>query len=171
MKKEYKKAHLESNLVVGEYYHVAHVNVKNTLANPKLDIDVPVIPIWHNDEKDFNFHHSHYHIDGRFVNTHSSLVARVYNVNGSGFTSTVVSQYADNYIVGEVFYKRKKCLRIYTGVHGIGNHFPKFVEKYKGKSCKGRKCPHWGTLMNEVDGVLVCPMHRLIGSIEEEIII
>jgi len=42
---------------------------------------------------------------------------------------------------------------------------------YIGKSCKGRKCPHYGTHMLEVNGSLLCPLHHLKGDIETETII
>lgn len=35
-----------------------------------------------------------------------------------------------------------------------------------GKSCKGKKCPHFGTTMIEKDGVLICPLHNLKGSLK-----
>lgn len=65
----------------------------------------------------------------------------------------------------------KKCIRLETGVPGVRVFAPKFIEKHKGKPCKGRKCPHWGTTMFEHDSVLVCPMHGLKGDIVKEIII
>ena len=40
-----------------------------------------------------------------------------------------------------------------------------------GKSCKGRRCPHFGTMMHERDGKLICPLHNLEGDIETELII
>ena len=63
MKGILEKAHEQSLLAIGRYYQVAHVNVKNKQSDPVLDIDVPIIPIWHNDLKDFGLKVSHYHLD------------------------------------------------------------------------------------------------------------
>lgn len=168
MKKEYEKAHEQSVLTIGKNYMVAHVNVKNPKSKPFIDIDVPIIPVWHNDKKDFNFSHNHYHIDGRFL-SNGSKQAKIWRVE-EGLSSMVVSDWMDN-TLSDVFFKIKKCLRLETGVPGISFHAPEFIKKYNGKSCKGRKCPHWGTTMNEIDGILICPMHRLKGDVLKEIII
>jgi len=157
-----------SNIVIGKTYLVAHVNVKNPNNEPPLDVDVPIIPIWHNDKIDFGFDHNHYHLDGRFI-ANRGFIAKTWNIE-DGLTSVVVSDKMGN-IVSDIFYKKKKCLRLDTGVPAIRIYKPEFIKKYSGKSCKGRKCPHWGTLMNEVDGELICPMHRLKGNLQTEIII
>lgn len=167
-KKEYLKAHEQSLLEIGKYYAVAHVNVKNPKSTQQIDIDVPIIPIWHNDKKDFGFNFDHYHIDGRFVGN-GSKQAKLWNVS-NGYATGVITDKNYN-VVSEIFYKVKKCIRLETGVPGINVFAPKFIEKHRGKSCKGRKCPHWGTTMFEHEGMLVCPMHRLKGDIVKEIII
>lgn len=166
--KNYLKAHEQSILNVGQYYMVAHVNVKNPESIPPIDIDVPIIPIWHNDKKDFNFPFSHYHIDGRFVSDKSKQ-AKIWYVSG-GYSTGAITKVQGN-TTSDIFYKKKKCIRLDTGVPGINFHAPKFIEKFVGKSCKGRKCPHWGTTMYESNGVLICPMHRLKGDIKKEVII
>mgnify|MGYP003472533592 CR=1 FL=1 len=166
MKKVYKKAHEESNLVIGQRYLVAHVNVKNT--DYPRGSDVPIIPIWHNDRKDFELQYSHYHLDGRFI-SNGSKQASIWHVK-DGVTSFLVTDINNN-ALSEVFYKLKKCLRLTTGIHNVRFHKPEFIKRHLGKACKGRKCPHWGAVMNEIDGVLICPMHRLIGDLEKEIII
>jgi uncharacterized Zn finger protein (UPF0148 family) len=35
-----------------------------------------------------------------------------------------------------------------------------------GKSCKGKKCPHFGANMIEKNGELVCPIHNLKGDLK-----
>lgn len=160
-----------SDLIIGEYYLVAHVNIKNE-HHGIIDIDVQIIPIWHNDSKDFGIKTSHYHIDGRFV-ANTSNVARYFRVT-DGMTATLVSNelsLGKTQEMSEIFYKKKKCIRVETGVPGVKFHKPAFFEKYKGKSCKGKKCPHWGAKMTNIDGVLVCPMHGLRGCLETEIIL
>jgi hypothetical protein len=45
-------------------------------------------------------------------------------------------------------------------------NYAAWYQTYLGRSCAGRKCPHYGTAMPERDGVLVCPMHGLRADLQ-----
>lgn len=166
MKKIKLKAHKQSELNVGQMYSVAFVHVKNIKAG--IDIEVPVIPIWHNDKEAFGLEDPHYHIDGRFV-ADNSKVGRIWRLN-NGYTDMIVTEKNENEL-SPLFFKNKKCLRVETGVGHGGSVGEKWRKTMQGKSCKGKICPHWGVVMSNIDGILVCPMHGLRGDIEKEVII
>lgn len=168
MKKVYLKAHKQSELKVGEIYSVAFVRVTNLEVTPNIDIEVPVIPIFHNDKEAFGLDAPHYHIDGRFV-SNGSKVAKIWHVS-EGYTSAIVTEKLGNQL-SPLFFKNKKCLRVETGVVSGGSVGANWRKSMQGKSCKGKICPHWGAVMSNIDGVLVCPMHGLKGDIKKEIII
>lgn len=161
-----------SKVEVGKFYLVAHVSVKLDYLDREHEMYVPIIPKWHNDKKDFNFPYSHYHVDGRFIKNHSKM-AIIFNV-ADGKTNHVLTN-EENYNFfdeNKIHYLKRKC--IYPEVcldTCIYYAKPSFVKKYIGKSCKGRKCPHWGVTMQETNGKLLCPMHGLRGCIEKEVII
>jgi len=163
-KRTFPKAHETSNLQVGKMYSVAHVKVK--IRDFDIELEVPINPKLHNDKIDFDFDDDHYHVDGRFIKDNTKLAYRYWIDNGK--TNTVVLKHTPIYKVSEVFYKTKKCLRLTTGIKGDESQkvYATFVKKYTGRKCKGRKCPHWGVIMNNIDGVLVCPMHGLKGSLD-----
>jgi hypothetical protein len=168
MAKDYPIAHKQSSIIVGQKYKVAHVRVINETSHKKIDVEVPIIPILHNDKKDFGFAYDHYHLDGRFIGDNSKA-GKIWKTS-NGYTAAVITAENGN-IYSDVFYKVKTCLFQQTGVGSGGKIGAEWRKSMVGKSCKGKKCPHWGAIMSNIDGVLVCPMHGLHGSLEEEVII
>jgi hypothetical protein len=153
-----EKAHEQSTLVVGKYYLVAHVTAfcKNT--GKKL-YDEPIFPIYHSDPQFAKAADIlHYHKDGRFR-------------KGIHFSNSIVSN-AD-VDLSEVFYIRKKCVSAVCGLYMPQEQKSWLVwqKSMVGKSCKGKKCPHRGAMMIEVDGHLFCPMHNLVGCAKTEKIV
>ncbi|WP_051350111.1 hypothetical protein [Dyadobacter alkalitolerans] len=155
------------HLVVGKYYNVR-------CAKLKMDWDevlfIPIIGEKHKDPQ-FSVEHEHYHIDGRFANLGSGYK---YTVDQNGKTNgiVIVGKYFETEFI-EVVVRRMRCKRLTTGIRPPDHALKYWTwhDSMIGKSCKGRKCPHLGTLMAEQDGVLVCPLHNLHGSIESETII
>ena len=161
-----------SQVQVNKFYLVPHIQINITSYDRELDLLVPIIPKWHNDKKDFGFPYSHYHIDGRFIKDYSQL-AVIYNVS-NGKTNVVLTNEGDYsfFNENEIHYLKRKCIYPEAGLDTCVYYAkPDFVKKYVGKSCKGRKCPHWGVTMQETNGKLLCPMHGLKGCIEKEVII
>lgn len=164
-------AHKVKQLEVGKYYLVAHAEMKNSMFDDIWDW-IPVIPIIHKDS--FAPHISdHYHLDMRFrIN---ERIKYKYNIKDNKSAAPVIIDDSFLYKAHRIVYKRKKCISLNTGLYLDNVHpehdFFKWAESMKGKSCKGRKCPHFGAMMNEIDGELVCPMHGLKGDILTEKII
>lgn len=163
-------------ITVGKYYHVRCAKMIHD--DKGKTFLVPIIGELHND-KQFGFVNKHYHIDGRFY------VPAAFSVDSNGRTNTVIvteKPYNACRFVGIEIVK-KKCIRLTTGINPpsrgfkLGLYFEpgkKYWDWYDsmiGKSCKGKKCPHLGHTMQEIDGVLVCPLHNLVGCIKTETII
>lgn len=138
---------------------------------------IPIIGPPHRDPQ-FGFHHKHYHIDGRFIS--NSCVYPIRISDGKTANVLLFEDVGPSYLrVLEIDWKKKKCVNPSTGLPKLKKtekYFPpsnwkEFQDSYKGKSCAGKKCPHYGQHMHEVDGNLVCPLHGLIGDMETEIII
>lgn len=129
---------------------------------------VPIIGPKHSDGQ-LGVKEQHYHVDGRFTNMY---------VNQLGQTSTVlhVDHAREHRFIG-IEKRRKKCQRLTTGLpvpKGIlraDNLYSRWYKSMIGKSCKGRKCPHYGQKMITVKGRLECPLHGLVGDPEKEVII
>lgn len=163
---------------VGKYYTIRCTMMKMYDGSVYF---VPIIGEMHKDPQ-FGFNLEHYHIDGRFAKTGSGRFD--YTVDHEGRTNGIVTPLE---IIETEFLKvitrRLKCRRLTTGLRPPGKYSLEATNnpnagKYwawratmTGKSCKGRKCPHLGTVMSEQNGVLVCPLHNLTGSIETETII
>ncbi len=142
--------------IVGKYYNVRCALMEY---NGKIE----AVPIIGNEHKDIQFgvNFSHFHIDGRFKSE---------MIDENGFTNSILptdkttsTGYYGTFLKVEI--RRKKCVRLTTGIKP-----PRIKEKYIEwyntmirKSCKGKKCPHLGTTMLEVNGQLVCPLHKLRG--------
>lgn len=130
---------------------------------------VPVIGPKHSDPQ-LGVKEQHYHVDGRFTNRY---------VDSDGKTTTVL--HVDNSKVHRfigIENRCKKCLRLSTGMpvpKGIlrieGAQYSKWYKSMIGKSCKGRKCPHYGQKMIMVGDRLECPLHGLVGDPEKQVII
>ena len=167
-------------LQVGKFYNVKCAKIQ--WRNGAIE-HVPVIGIVHQD-KAFDFPHNHVHVDGRFIGKRMS-----YSVNDAGQTNRVIRTDAETYydfFTGkfiEFVIKRKKCIRLTTGLNPPnpqefyydnqrkGAKYWAWYRSMVGKSCRGRKCPHLGTIMHEQNGKLVCPLHNLVGDIEKEVIV
>jgi len=129
---------------------------------------VPVFEHLHADEQ-FGFPDPHYHIDGRFEM--EPRMKQQFNC-WDGFTAAViVPSSLSTYSFLSIRLTQVKCERLTTGLKIPDNPNEKQISKvdkyyswrksFVGKSCKGKRCPHFGTKMLEVDGQLVCPMHNL----------
>jgi hypothetical protein len=145
-------------VVVGKFYYVLH-------GVDSGGVGVPIIGKLHADPQ-FGVSYKHYHVDARFLN------AGQYGVIG-GKTNRIV--FDSDIVKYEV--RLKKCRNKNTGINPppkngpfkhIGYH--NWVESMVGKSCKGKKCPHFGTAMAEINGRLVCPLHNLVGNMQTELI-
>lgn len=159
-------------LQVGKYYLVPVAILK--YPNGVID-EVPIINILHKD-KQFGKVGSepHYHIDGRFrIKGYGN-----YNLI-NGHTNVVIGpshSIYNSYILQRVEVKKKKCIRILTGLQIANRVTPpktwaKWSDTMVGKSCKGKKCPHFGAKMIETDGKYICPLHNLVGDIATQKII
>ena len=161
---------------VGKYYKV----VCAILLSPdsgRIDY-IPVIGAIHND-KQFGVEYDHIHVDGRFMS--DSVDYRV----KSGRSNMIIDVNKDMaHATSSVFYglcvKRRKCRYENGGINppakGLTFTFGSklywnWYDSYIGKSCKGKKCPHLGTKMQEKEGKLFCPLHNLEGCIKSEKII
>ena len=154
---------------VGKYYNVQCFVLEGWKGE---SIYVPILGKPHADPQ-FGISSEHYHIDGRFAK-----IGDRFNVNEKGQTNAIL---ATNQLDFQgLVIKRRRCKRLTTGINppdrpidetsGAGKYW-KWYDTMVGKSCKGRRCPHLGTTMREENGILVCPLHNLHGSIEKEIII
>jgi len=169
MARDIKTVDENTILEVGKFYNVRCAEVKNGHTGTTYAF-VPIIGFPHIDSQ-LGVDYKHYHIDGRF-----STGKDIYPVDENGKTNSILqtdtSQNWADFVSGEVI-KRRKCRRLTTGIKP-----PPKAEKYNawyltmvGKSCKGKRCPHLGTVMHERDGKLVCPLHNLIGCPKKETII
>jgi hypothetical protein len=164
-------------LEIGKYYNVPCAMLKIYDGSVLF---VPTIGEKHKDPQ-FSVDDDHYHIDGRFAKVGSGAN---YTVDHEGRTNGIVcaGEFNGAELI-KVVTRRLKCRRLTTGLrppekYSVEAKGSKNAAKYwawranmVGKSCKGRKCPHLGTTMLEQDGVLVCPLHNLVGSVETETII
>lgn len=161
-------AHEQSKLIIGKEYSVAHAIIIHT--NGSIH-NVPINPFKHKDPQlGANFYH--YHIDGRFA---MDAWTRYYFSIKNGITNFAVTLSSSHYKLVDIIFKKKRCVRLTTGVNPPPMFFEsknsEWYQTMKGKSCAGRKCPHFGTVMIELNGILVCPLHNLKGDIIREIII
>lgn len=179
-------AHEQSVLSVGGFYTVAHCLVEFADGVTEL---VPISPLLHAD-KAFSPAPAHYHIDGRFQHTKRFKVrdGKTQNAVFTPGTANLINNgglhhyNAFNgiiYTIKELVWIRKVCVRLTTGLQFItfdGDlakplDFIAWEQSMVGKSCAGKRCPHYGTVMIDTGDKLVCPMHGLIGSKETETII
>jgi hypothetical protein len=161
---------------VGKFYLVKCA----IMSDGKREFLMPVFGEVHND-KQFGFPHKHIHADGRFAGTKE--MNEVY-MDDEGKTNHVLTFPGSSspFTVQGFVNKVRKCKRLTTGIKPPRRHrnafgdpmqspFNDWVDSMKGKSCKGKKCPHLGTKMFEENGILVCPLHNLISDEKHETII
>lgn len=167
-----------TELIEGKFYRVLCAALYRSHSKDEEQDEfieyIPIIGIAHED-KQFSQVEKHYHIDCRFVKT-----SKNYNISeNEKCTSGIVLVERRQ---GEIYakylvYKRRKCVRQHTRlfIPDIESSnvtlFRAWQDSMVGKSCKGRRCPHLGTLMQEINGMLVCPLHDLIGCKDTEVII
>ncbi len=160
----------ESEVTKGKYYTVVHAvlrDLKPVYDEPDF-ILVPVFPFLHKDPS-FSTQPEHYHIDGRFKFNND-----YFEIN-NGITTNAIflnlpEERAWNKFV-KLVYVRKKCVRLSTGLDVVTKNPHKWIEWYKtmeGKSCAGKRCPHYGTKMIDRGDHYFCPMHNLIGCSKTE---
>jgi hypothetical protein len=155
-----------TDLKVGEYYNVTCAEI---MMDDGRKYDIPVFDHLHADAQ-FGFLDKHYHIDGRFE-LHPRM-HHYFNLE-SGHTSTVILPEGSNvYRFLGIVTRYLKCSGLETGLVLPYNSCDSKLElyldwyiSYVGKTCTGRKCPHFGTDMFEKNGQLVCPMHNLTADI------
>jgi len=158
---------------IGKFYLVQMAALESDFG--QIHDEVPIIGHKHSDAQ-FGVDWDHYHLDGRFLykaDDHYRLIDK------NGLTNAVFPLKAGiNYChVTEINWRKRKCVRDTTGIKPPveafrGNRpYAQWYDKMRGKSCKGKKCPHFGTTMHERNGHLVCPLHDLRGSMKTNRII
>lgn len=137
---------------------------------------IPVVGPRHSDPQ-FANDTQHYHIDTRFVKN----LGRHGTITPEGTTSYVI--WADdrywNYKVTGIYPRLRRCHRSLTGIFPMSNYHPeKTAPRWEqwalsmiGQPCRGKRCPHRGAEMQEVNGLLLCPLHNLAGCPATETII
>lgn len=176
----YPYAHKTHNPIVGKIYRVAHAvmgyKLGSMMHEHHSNIKVPIHPHKHLDKEFAPNSPVHYHIDGRFEV--STDIKRRYAIDGKGRISVILITEAKDHCdyVVRIEFLNVKCVRKTTGLNVPqtaleGGLFGEWLKKMKGKSCAGKKCPHYGVIMSKVKGQLVCPLHGLVGDIKTEIII
>jgi hypothetical protein len=165
------------SIEIGKMYNVKCA----IMSNGESSHIIPIIGEPHND-KQFGFSDKHYHIDGRFI---TKKDRNNYTVTEDGKTNAVcpLPPTSSYYKVVDIIIKKRKCFRLTTGINPPLRNETDFRGKPKaekfwawadtmiGKSCKGKKCPHLGTMMEEQNGMLLCPLHNLQGCITSEVIV
>lgn len=156
-------AHKADILIIGRKYLVAHARIIRKLSDSFWG-DVPIIPILHKDEAFAPGIDEHYHLDMRFGMP--QYIKWRFAVNNSKSRMPVLKEDNYGYMISEIVFIEKKCLRLNTGLN-----IPEDKERTKrydlwyksmlGKSCAGKRCPHYGAIMIEDKGKIYCPMHNL----------
>jgi hypothetical protein len=153
---------------VGNFYNVRCAKMQSHNGTYNY---IPVIGGIHSDPQ-FGTNHRHIHIDGRFIGKNS------YFWIDEGITNHIIfvdGEFNQSNKFIEFVVKRRKCMRLTTGIRpphpkNGGLEYWQWYKSMIGKSCAGKRCPHFGTVMHERDGKLVCPLHNLEGDIETEVI-
>lgn len=143
--------------------------------NRKEKCIVPIIPLKHGDPQ-FGVEADHYHIDGRFDYKEAVRIGKFTIV--AGMTSQVViadeeaTMYHNKFRILEIKFLKKKCLRKETGIPpDVSMLYEDWYNKFLGKSCAGKKCPHFGTQMITVNGKTYCPLHGLYADPETLVVV
>ena len=154
-------------LQLNKFYSVACAEMKSD--DGKICY-VPVIPILHKDPQFGSLGRmKHYHVDGRFIS--KSYIGGVHITHGKTNQVIAINDPKPYFQFQRIVRKKRKCIRMDTGLEipgGIyGNQIPtswsSWYKSMLGKSCEGKKCPHFGTNMVEINGRWKCPVHNLEG--------
>jgi len=155
-------AHKTSNCIVGREYLVAVATSKDRYSG-KL-YETPVFPLLHSDPT-FSLGYKHYHIDSRFISVGKEGDWRIKSNGEVGYPIWVNHDGADPFV--SIEFKPLKCIRKITYLkqpESTGKFEKAYWDWYEsmiGKSCAGKKCPHYGATMILARGKLICPMHSL----------
>jgi len=155
--------------LIGESYSIPCAQIR--LREDDKTFFIPVFDHAHTDPQ-FGFPHRHYHIDARFDIEPRML--QYFKIK-EGHTSAVLTPDAPTtYTVQAITYRTLTCVRANTGISlpEIPNPqqqekidaYHQWYQRYIGQACNGRKCPHFGTTMLNLDNKLVCPMHGLMAD-------
>ena len=135
---------------VGQYYLVACAITKDGCLHP-------IIPIPHKDPEFAPHAPLHYHHDGRFSGRRP---------DGSTCRLWETNTYVESKNVDRIEYRRRKFKGFQFGLEEPSRYakYKHWAKKQIGKPCANGVCPHRKAKMVLVDGVLVCPMHNLVGD-------
>ena len=182
MIEQFKKWHAQGvvtplmEVQAGKMYKVLCISafpqhVANDINKGKM-IWMPVVPFAHEDHfPDRGFVPKHYHYDTRFMSADELNWCSSEDGRTGLVSRTLDVQWDFNVPVEKVL--MRKCRTAVAGGMPIElDSLAVFEESHEGKSCKGKKCPHWGMPMVErTNGVLECPLHGLFGDASTERII
>lgn len=160
---------------VGQLYPVrcAHLVLRNSPSSKPLY--VPISGPEHRDPQ-LGFRQHHYHIDGRFTPGKDGY----WDTDKDGLTNTPIPTDEDAHYLHKfvgVVVRMRKCKRLTTGLKtparalNVGMKYKAWYDSMLGQSCKGKKCPHLGTMMTESNGALICPLHDLHACPKTEVVI
>jgi hypothetical protein len=156
----------QTNFRIGDHYWRPCAEIM-TIPDGKIYY-VPVFDHLHADVQ-FDFPDEHYHLDGRFEM--EPRMKQLFNCWDGHTAAVIVPGRSASYSFLSIAETKIKCIRTHTGLKipdkPAEQQMPK-VEKYRtwyngfiGEKCRGKKCPHFGTVMLKRGGLLVCPMHGL----------
>lgn len=136
------------------------------------------IPVFaHKHEDKFNSLGEHYHIDFRFVNFVKTKhffykTAKEYRKSWADAISLDTDHYWNNtHWLNGLVKKEMPCIDSLRVLNldkydfGDDSRYRDFYLEQIGKSCAGKRCPHYGTQMVEKEnGLWQCPLHGLVGD-------
>lgn len=166
---------------VGKKYPVDCAKVKDTLTGRYYFI--PVFPLRHKDPA-FGVKNEHYHLDLRFFVCNK--IKETFGIKDFKTLAPVWAEHISRFRFINIRKRETLCVSTTSGMpmeqiienaNGYSSSTKAskmFIDWQKtmiGKSCAGKRCPHYGTEMIDTGDKLVCPMHNLIGCKTTEKII
>lgn len=133
---------------------------------------MPVVPFAHEDHfPSLGWIPKHYHYDTRFMSAKELDWCSADDYRTGSVSRPLLGEWGHNTPVEKVMLR--KCRTAIAGGMPLPmGQLTQFEQSHYGKSCKGKKCPHWGMPMVErANGVLECPLHGLFGDAATERII
>ena len=128
---------------------------------------IPIFDFLHADPQ-FGFPHEHYHIDGRFYL--EPRMRQEYCLD-NGHTNAVIKTKGGSPTFLRIEQRSLKCIHDQAGLKFPATpterqrrnlaKYERWYSGFVGKTCEGKRCPHYGTEMLEKNGLLVCPLHEL----------